>query len=41
MTRLVFNPHTAYSELGGTHTEHTGNKFHRMLSILGTDFIAC
>jgi hypothetical protein len=24
-----------------SHTEHTQNKFHRMLSIRGTDFIAC
>ncbi len=31
----------AYGERILSHTEHTRNEFHRMLSILGTDFIAC
>jgi hypothetical protein len=31
----------AYAERILSHTEHTRNEFHRMLSILGTDFIAC
>jgi hypothetical protein len=37
----MYNPWWAYAERILSHTEHTWNKFHRMLSILGTDFIAC
>ncbi len=32
---------SAYTERILSHTEHTRNEFHRMLSICGTDFIAC
>ncbi len=32
---------SAYAERILSHTEHTRNEFHRMLSIRGTDFIAC
>jgi hypothetical protein len=31
----------AYGQRILSHTEHTRNEFHRMLSILGTEFIAC
>ncbi len=37
----MYNPCWAYAERILSHTEHTGNEFHRMQSILGTDFIAC
>ncbi len=37
----MYNICWAYAERILSHTEHTRNKFHRMLSILGTDFIAC
>jgi hypothetical protein len=36
-----YNPCWAYAEWILSHTEHTGNWFHRMLSILGIDFMAC
>ncbi len=37
----MYNLCWAYAERILSHTEHTRSKFHRMLSILGTDFIAC
>ena len=37
----MYNLCWAYAERILSHTEHTRNEFHRMLSILGTDFIAC
>ncbi len=37
----MYNPCWAYAERILSHTEHMGNQFHRMLSILGIDFIAC
>jgi hypothetical protein len=37
----MYNLCWAYQEQILSHTEHTQNEFHRMLSILGTDFIAC
>ncbi len=38
---VQYNQRSAYAERTLSHTEHTGNEFHRMLSIRGTDFIAC
>jgi hypothetical protein len=37
----MYNLCWAYAELILSHTEYTRNEVHRMLSILGTDFIAC
>jgi hypothetical protein len=37
----MYNLCWAYAERILSHTEHTRNEFHRMLSILGTDFITC
>ncbi len=37
----MYNPCWAYAERILSHTEHTRNEFHRVLSIRGTDFIAC
>ncbi len=37
----IYNLCWAYAERILSHTEHTRNEIHRMLSILGTDFIAC
>ena len=37
----MYNLCWAYEERILSHTEHTRNEFYRMLSILGTDFIAC
>ncbi len=37
----MYNTCSAYAERILSHTEHTRNEFHRMLSIRGTDFIAC
>ncbi len=37
----LYNPCWAYAEQILSHTEQTRNKFHHMLSIHGTDFIAC
>ncbi len=37
----MYNPCWAYAEQILSHTEHTRNEFHRMLSIRRTDFIAC
>jgi hypothetical protein len=37
----MYNLCWAYAERILSHTEHTQNEFHHMLSILGTDFIAC
>ncbi len=36
----MYNPCSAYAERILSHTEHTRNEVHRMLSIHGTDFIA-
>ncbi len=37
----MYNLCWAYAERILSHTEHTRNEFHCMLSILGTDFTAC
>ncbi len=37
----MYNPCSAYTEQILSHTEHTRNKFHHLLSIRGTDFIEC
>ncbi len=37
----MYNLCWAYAERILSHTEHTRNQFHRILSIRGTDFIAC
>jgi hypothetical protein len=37
----MYNTCSAYAERILSPTEHTRNEFHRMLSIRGTDFIAC
>ncbi len=37
----MYNPCWAYAERILSHTEHTRNEFLRILSIRGTDFIAC
>ncbi len=37
----MYNICWAYAEGILSYTEHTRNEFHRMLSILGTNFIAC
>jgi hypothetical protein len=37
----MYNTCSVYAEQILSHTEHTRNEFHRMLSIRGTDFIAC
>ncbi len=37
----MYNLYWAYAERILSHTEHTRNEFHGMLSIIGTNFIAC
>jgi hypothetical protein len=37
----MYNTCSAYAERILSNTEHTRNDFHRMLSIRGTNFIAC
>ncbi len=37
----MYSPCSAYAERILSHTEHTRTEFNHMLSILGTDFIAC
>jgi hypothetical protein len=34
----MYNPCSAYAERILSHTEHTRNEFHRMLSILGIEY---